>query len=28
LPGGLIFIGFDPATRKMKTDQGEFNIPG
>ena len=28
LPGGLIFISFDPATRKMKTDQGEFNIPG
>ena len=28
LPGGLIFIGFDPATRKMKTDQGEFSIPG
>jgi hypothetical protein len=28
LPGGLIFISFDPATRKLKTDQGEFSIPG
>lgn len=27
LPGGSMFIGFDPATRLMKTDQGEFFIP-
>jgi len=27
LPGGATFIGFDPATRLMKTDQGEFLIP-
>lgn len=27
LPGGATFIGFDPQTRLMKTDQGEFHIP-
>ena len=27
LPGGATFIGFDPSTRLMKTDQGEFYIP-
>lgn len=26
LPGGAVFIGFDPLTRLMKTDQGEFLI--
>lgn len=28
LPGGTIFIGFDTATRTMKTDHGDFVIPG
>lgn len=27
LPGGAIYIGFDPETRLMKTNQGEFVIP-
>ncbi len=26
LPGGAVFIGFDPKTRLMKTDRGEFLI--
>ena len=27
LPGGMTFLNFDPVTRRMKTDQGEFDIP-
>lgn len=27
LPGGLTFLSFDTSTRRMKTDQGEFDIP-
>ena len=27
LPGGMTFLNFDPVTRRMKTDQGVFDIP-
>jgi septal ring factor EnvC (AmiA/AmiB activator) len=27
LPGGMTFLNFDPVTRRMKTDQGEYVIP-
>ena len=27
LPGGATFIGFDPSSRLLKTDQGDFPIP-
>ena len=27
LPGGMTFLNFDPVTRRMTTDQGEYVIP-
>jgi hypothetical protein len=27
LPGGMTFLNFDPSTRRMRTDQGEYVIP-